>query len=126
MPSNPIDNESPTPTFATRNLSFPHITALPRTALFILRPPIQPNIKPHSRTFSIAHRVLRKRQRPPSSRVIESPRHSTFGVASTWLASDFRSTLATSGELGFLAGWRLNGYLLKFRAPFGSVRYRPW
>jgi len=54
MPSNPIDNESPTPTFAARNLSFPHITALPRTAFFILRPPIQPNIKPHSRTFSIA------------------------------------------------------------------------
>src|SRR5437867_4753535 len=54
MPSNPIDNESPTPTFASRNLSSPHITALPMTAFFILRPPIQPNIKPHSRTFSIA------------------------------------------------------------------------
>ncbi len=36
------------------------------------------------------------------------------------------SQIRTSGELGFLAGWRLNGYLLKFRAPFGSVRYRPW
>jgi hypothetical protein len=37
------------------------------------------NPNPHSRTFSITHRVRRRRQRLPSSLVIENPRRSTSG-----------------------------------------------
>src|SRR5262249_34937399 len=37
------------------------------------------NFNPHSSTFPITHRVRRKRQRLPSSLVIENPRHHTSG-----------------------------------------------
>src|SRR2546427_6003522 len=51
----------------------------PKPALRIREPHFQLNIRPLLLTFSIAHRVRRKRQRPPSSRVIESPRQYAFG-----------------------------------------------
>ena len=41
------------------------------------RPTCRHNFNRHSRTFSITHRVRRKRQRLPSSLVIENPRRST-------------------------------------------------
>ena len=111
MPSNPIDNESPTPTFAARNLSFPHITALPRTAFFILRPPIQPNIKPHSRTFSIA--PPRPPQTPAASFKSRYRKSSSFNIRRRLYmarlglpinASDFRGV----GIFGRLAIKRLS------------------
>ena len=58
------------------------------------------NINPHSYTFSIAHRVRRRRRRPPSSRVIENPRRYAFGFSlRQGSAADFRSTLTTYREL---------------------------
>jgi hypothetical protein len=43
-----------------------------RTFIQSFRSSSRDNIKTHSRTFSIAHRVRRKRQRLPSNGVIES------------------------------------------------------
>ena len=78
---NLVQIESPVPTITPQISSFLHTIGRPKAPLRILRSQIQPNIKPHFLTFSIAHSIRRKRQRPPSSRVIESPRHSTFSAA---------------------------------------------
>ena len=71
------------------------------------RPTCRHNFNRHSRTFSITHRVRRKRQRLPSSLVIENPRRSTprfyFNMARLGFpmnANDITST----GNLRFCAG----------------------
>jgi len=62
--------------FRTSDKNRPNLTMVPtqassRTSFHSFSPSSRENINPHSRTFSIA-RVRRKRQRLPSSLVIES------------------------------------------------------